>query len=139
MLRRVRDDQVEVAPIVEREASLLSFNHEMQREPSIRRTADDPPISPITPPPSSRNMATEWSRVATSASPVMISTGTFNALTSASHAIGSCSRPLARLVPVELVTGTRELGFAAGRVSVAADFDAPLPDAIVDTFDAPSA
>ena len=45
-------------------------------------------MSPIPPPPSSRNSATECSSVATSASPAMTSTGVFNAFTSASQAIG---------------------------------------------------
>src|SRR5688572_9617416 len=43
------------------------------------------------PPPSSRNIATECSSVVTSASPAMISTGVFIALTSFSHCMGSCS------------------------------------------------
>jgi len=38
------------------------------------------PMSPVAPPPSSRNRATECSSVATSASPAMISTGVFSAL-----------------------------------------------------------
>jgi antitoxin (DNA-binding transcriptional repressor) of toxin-antitoxin stability system len=46
---------------------------------------------------------------------------------------------LDQLVPIESAAGTRELGFAAGRVTIADDFDAPLPDDVLDSFDATSA
>jgi prevent-host-death family protein len=52
--------------------------------------------------------------------------------------IAKDGHPLARLVPVERVSGKRELGFAAGRVTVADDFDAPLPPDVQDAFDASS-
>jgi hypothetical protein len=55
------------------------------------------PISPMTPPPSNRNIETECSSVATSASPLMISTGVLSALTSPSHAMGSCSSAISFL------------------------------------------
>lgn len=44
--------------------------------------------------------------------------------------------PLARLVAIESVGGERALGFAADRVKIAPDFDAPLPAALLDAFDA---
>jgi prevent-host-death family protein len=53
--------------------------------------------------------------------------------------IAKDGEPIARLVPVARATGSRELGFAAGQVTIAADFDAPLPDDVLDSFDATSA
>jgi prevent-host-death family protein len=52
--------------------------------------------------------------------------------------IAKDGHPLARLLPVERVGGKRELGFAAGRVRVGEDFDAPLPADLQDAFDASS-
>lgn len=48
-------------------------------------------------------------------------------------------KPLARLVPFAAEGGTRELGFAAGRITIGDDFDAPLPPAVLSEFDADSA
>ena len=48
--------------------------------------------------------------------------------------IAKDGRPLARLVPVAPEHGTRELGFAAGRVVIGHDFDAPLPRDLLDAF-----
>jgi prevent-host-death family protein len=42
--------------------------------------------------------------------------------------------PVARLVAVEHKSKTRPLGFARGQVSVADDFDAPLPDDLLKEF-----
>jgi prevent-host-death family protein len=50
--------------------------------------------------------------------------------------IARAGRPLARLVPLAPATGRRQLGQLAGRLSVPADFDAPLPDAELDRFEA---
>jgi prevent-host-death family protein len=51
--------------------------------------------------------------------------------------IARAGRPLARLVPLAPVAGQRrQLGVLAGRLSVPADFDAPLPDAELDRFEA---
>jgi prevent-host-death family protein len=50
--------------------------------------------------------------------------------------IAKDGEPIARLVPVARSTGSRELGFAAGQVTIAADFDAPLPEDVLDSFDA---
>jgi prevent-host-death family protein len=44
-------------------------------------------------------------------------------------------RPVARLVPVER-TGRRRLGMDRGRIVIAADFDAPLPDDVLAEFEA---
>jgi prevent-host-death family protein len=50
--------------------------------------------------------------------------------------IAKDGHPLARLVRIEPTVGARELGFAADRVRIADDFDAPLPDDVLDAFDA---
>ena len=43
-------------------------------------------------------------------------------------------RPVARLVPVAR-TGKRRLGLDRGQVFIADDFDAPLPDDLLDAFE----
>jgi len=43
-------------------------------------------------------------------------------------------RPVARLVPVER-TGRRRLGMDRGRFVIPDDFDAPLPDDLLDAFE----
>jgi prevent-host-death family protein len=43
--------------------------------------------------------------------------------------------PVARLVPVEAQKGKRQLGFYEGKFTVPDDFDAPLPDEILDAFE----
>jgi prevent-host-death family protein len=42
--------------------------------------------------------------------------------------IARANRPLVKLVPIEETLPPRKLGTAAGRVRIAEDFDAPLPD-----------
>jgi prevent-host-death family protein len=48
--------------------------------------------------------------------------------------IAKAGVPVARLVPVRAPTG-RELGFERGRVFIADDFDAPLPDDLLKRFE----
>ena len=48
--------------------------------------------------------------------------------------IAAAGRPVARLVPISLGVGPRALGGDEGRVWEAEDFNAPLPDTIVDPF-----
>jgi prevent-host-death family protein len=48
--------------------------------------------------------------------------------------IAKAGVPVARLVPVRAAT-TRELGFERGRVVIADDFDAPLPDDLLKHFE----
>ena len=43
--------------------------------------------------------------------------------------------PVARLVPVEAKKGKRRLGFYEGKLTIPGDFDAPLPDDILDAFE----
>jgi prevent-host-death family protein len=42
--------------------------------------------------------------------------------------------PVARLVPIAVET-TRKLGFFRGQMSIPDDFDAPLPEDILDAFE----
>jgi len=44
-------------------------------------------------------------------------------------------RPVARLVPIRPDAGARILGVDAGRLWIAPDFDAPLPDDVLGAFD----
>jgi prevent-host-death family protein len=53
--------------------------------------------------------------------------------------IADAGRPVARLVPIALPKGPRVLGGDEDLVSIADDFDAPLPDAVIDAFYATSA
>ncbi|HEX6814485.1 MAG TPA: type II toxin-antitoxin system prevent-host-death family antitoxin [Gemmatimonadaceae bacterium] len=43
--------------------------------------------------------------------------------------------PVARLVPVTLPEGERVLGSERGRITFDDDFDAPLPDDLLDAFE----
>ncbi|HEX6806757.1 MAG TPA: type II toxin-antitoxin system prevent-host-death family antitoxin [Gemmatimonadaceae bacterium] len=43
--------------------------------------------------------------------------------------------PVARLVPVTVPEGERVLGSERGRITVAGDFDAPLPADLLDAFE----
>jgi prevent-host-death family protein len=44
-------------------------------------------------------------------------------------------RPVAKLVPATPVRRPRKLGALKGRVRVPRDFDAPLPDEVLDAFE----
>jgi prevent-host-death family protein len=44
-------------------------------------------------------------------------------------------RPIARLVPVAALRAPRKLGGLRGRIRIADDFDAPLPDELLDAFE----
>ena len=48
--------------------------------------------------------------------------------------IAKAGKPIARLVSIG-TPGKRSLGSDAGRVSIADDFDAALPDDVLDTFE----
>lgn len=50
--------------------------------------------------------------------------------------ITKSGHPMARLVPIEPLPATREPGQGKGRWHVADDFDAPLPDDLLDAFEA---
>ncbi len=48
--------------------------------------------------------------------------------------IAKAGKPVARLVPMA-TPGKRPLGLDAGKVWIADDFDAPLPDDVLDEFE----
>lgn len=49
--------------------------------------------------------------------------------------IARAGKPVARLVPVQRPRGRRVLGGDKGKVFIADDFDGPLPDAILESFE----
>ncbi len=49
--------------------------------------------------------------------------------------IARAGRPVARLSAVTVAPGERRLGLDAGLFRVPDDFDAPLPDDVLDTFE----
>ncbi len=49
--------------------------------------------------------------------------------------IAKAGKPLARLVPLRESTAPRTPGCLAGRFQVSEDFDAPLPDDLLDAFE----
>ena len=49
--------------------------------------------------------------------------------------IAKAGVPAARLVPLRAVPGSREPGRWAGRLTIARDFDAPLPPAVLAAFE----
>lgn len=49
--------------------------------------------------------------------------------------IAKAGKPAARLVPMEKAKVTRRFGGLKGKVRIADDFDAPLPDDVVATFE----
>jgi prevent-host-death family protein len=49
--------------------------------------------------------------------------------------IARAGRPVARLVPVSEQPERREPGSASGRVVVGEDFDAPLPEEVLEVFE----
>ena len=51
--------------------------------------------------------------------------------------IARAGKPVARLVPLAADKPRRRLGLLKGRLSVPDDFDAPLPDDVLDTFYTP--
>jgi len=46
------------------------------------------------------------------------------------------NKPMARLVPVSAKRPVRKPGYLKGKIKVAADFDAPLPEDLIDAFKA---
>lgn len=49
--------------------------------------------------------------------------------------IAKAGKPAARLVPIERVKVTRRFGGLKGKVRIADDFDAPLPDEVISAFE----
>lgn len=49
--------------------------------------------------------------------------------------IAKGNRPMARLIPFSAKKSIRKPGYLQGKIRVAADFDAPLPDDILNSFE----
>ena len=49
--------------------------------------------------------------------------------------IARAGRPVARLVPLAASVRGKQLGLLRGKIRVSADFDAPLPDDLLDAFE----
>jgi len=49
--------------------------------------------------------------------------------------IAKSGKPIARLVPIKERVSLRQSGSAKGQVTVAPDFDAPLPEPILEEFE----
>jgi prevent-host-death family protein len=49
--------------------------------------------------------------------------------------IAKAGKPAARLVPMERAKVTRRFGGLKGKVRIAEDFDAPLPDEVIAAFE----
>ncbi len=49
--------------------------------------------------------------------------------------IAKSGKPLARLCPLAARSGRRKLGGLEGRLRIPEDFDAPLPDEVLDLFE----
>lgn len=49
--------------------------------------------------------------------------------------IAKAGRPVAKLVPIGERKRQRRPGFLKGKIKVARDFDAPLPDELLDAFE----
>ena len=49
--------------------------------------------------------------------------------------IAKAGKPMAKLIPFITATKKRKLGLLAGKLSVPEDFDAPLPDEVLASFE----
>ncbi len=49
--------------------------------------------------------------------------------------IAKAGKPVARLTPITASTPVRRPGVLKGKIKIAADFDAPLPDDMLDAFE----
>jgi len=49
--------------------------------------------------------------------------------------IARAGKPVARLVPLERAPAPKKLGLLSGRLRVPEDFDAPLPEDVLDAFE----
>jgi prevent-host-death family protein len=49
--------------------------------------------------------------------------------------IAKAGKPAARLVPIERAKVTRRFGGLKGKIRIADDFDAPLPDDVIASFE----
>jgi prevent-host-death family protein len=49
--------------------------------------------------------------------------------------IAKAGKPLAKLVPIRPAKAVRKPGFLKGKISIPRDFDAPLPDDVLDALE----
>ncbi|HTR57341.1 MAG TPA: type II toxin-antitoxin system Phd/YefM family antitoxin [Casimicrobiaceae bacterium] len=49
--------------------------------------------------------------------------------------IAKAGKPVAKLVPIDPIRPVRKPGFLKGKIRIPADFDAPLPDWLLDAFE----
>lgn len=49
--------------------------------------------------------------------------------------IAKAGKPVARMVPLEYRLARRVAGTARGKITIAPDFDAPLPESILESFE----
>jgi prevent-host-death family protein len=49
--------------------------------------------------------------------------------------IAKAGKPVAKLVPIAEIERPRKLGLLKGKIKITADFDAPLPDDLLDAFE----
>jgi len=49
--------------------------------------------------------------------------------------IAKAGKPMARLVPIKKAMSARKPGFLKGKIRIAADFDAPLPEELQTAFE----
>ncbi len=49
--------------------------------------------------------------------------------------IARAGKPVARLVPIDNVVKKKRLGLLKGRIKIGANFNEPLPDAVLRSFD----
>lgn len=49
--------------------------------------------------------------------------------------IAKAGKPLAKLVPIKPAKPVRKPGFLKGRIKISNDFDKPLPDELLDSFE----
>jgi len=49
--------------------------------------------------------------------------------------ISKAGKPIARLIPIEEKPIKRDAGSARGRITIAEDFDAPLPESVLNSFE----
>jgi prevent-host-death family protein len=49
--------------------------------------------------------------------------------------LAKAGKPVAKIVPLDAERKARKPGFMKGKIKVAKDFDAPLPDEVLDAFE----
>jgi antitoxin (DNA-binding transcriptional repressor) of toxin-antitoxin stability system len=52
--------------------------------------------------------------------------------------LAKAGRPVAKIVPIRVERPIRKPGFLKGKIRIPKDFDAPLPDDVLDAFEGKS-